>query len=270
MNHSPLRSPLPLLACLAASCVASDTEAPPLTGANLPLAPEAPATSPPEGPLFEAGSAARLMIVGDSISAGPGCYKGELLDELTREGYSDFQFVGEYSDDCGGRVRHSAVSCSTAGQYTQPRFTMPNCFVGESFPGMSTLMQTHQPDLVMLQLGVNDVWNLRPVEAILTDYAELLRQAREENPSVVILVAQIHQVRPNCDDEAVFERAQQLVDAVPAWAEGMSTAESPVLVADLWTNSDWHEADDCVHPDAVGAERMGHNWFEALSPLLPR
>ena len=60
----------------------------------------------------------RIMIVGDSISAGPGCYKKYLLQYLTDNHYSKFQFVGEYSDDCGGVVRHSAVSCSTAEQYT--------------------------------------------------------------------------------------------------------------------------------------------------------
>jgi hypothetical protein len=210
------------------------------------------------------------MIVGDSISAGPGCYKRALLSQLTQNGYTDFQFVGSYTDDCGGTVMHSAVSCSTAEQYTQESFTLPNCFAGQTFPGLATLVAMHDPDLIMLQLGVNDVWNLRPVDSILADYTELVRQARAHNPAIVMLVAQIHQVRPDCTNEAVFQRAQELVNAVPAWAQSQRTEQSPVLAADLWTNSDWNEAMDCVHPDAAGAERMGLNWFNALSPLLSR
>ena len=66
----------------------------------------------------------RIMIVGDSISAGPGCYKKYLLQNLTSNGYSKFEFVGQYDDDCGGGVKHSAVSCSTAEQYTQATFMM--------------------------------------------------------------------------------------------------------------------------------------------------
>jgi hypothetical protein len=232
---------------------------------------ELPSEGPPmiERPLFEAGSSPRIMIVGDSISAGPGCYKGALLNQLTQNGYTDFVFVGSYTDDCGGTVMHSAVSCTTAQQYTQESFMLPNCFAGQTFPGLAALMTTHEPDLVMLQLGVNDAWNLRAVDAILADYSELVRQARAQNPAIVVLVAQIHQIRPECTNVAVFNRAQELVNAVPVWARGESTEVSPVLAADLWTNSDWNQASDCVHPDMAGAERMGLNWYNALSPLLP-
>jgi uncharacterized ferritin-like protein (DUF455 family) len=60
------------------------------------------------------------------------------------------------------------------------------------------------------------------------------------------------------------------VEAVPAWAEGLSTEQSPVLVADLWTNSDWSTTEtlDCVHPNDVGAQRMGLNWYNALDDIL--
>ena len=213
----------------------------------------------------------KLMIVGDSISAGPGCYKKYLLKNLTDNRYTNLEFIGQYTDDCGGGVRHSAVSCSTAEQYTQAMFTMPNCSQGMSFPGMSTLMSTHKPDLVMLQLGVNDVWSSRSTEAILASYATLVQQARAQNANVVLVVAQINKIRPDCSaDDAVTKRAEALVTAVPAWAAKQSTAQSPVFVADLWTNSDWSktETNDCVHPNDAGAQRMGLNWYNALKGIL--
>jgi hypothetical protein len=213
----------------------------------------------------------RIMIVGDSISAGPGCYKKYLLKALTDNHYSSFEFVGEYTDDCGGGVRHSAVSCSTAEQFSQPMFTMPNCAQGQSFPGMSTLVVTHHPDLVMLQLGVNDVWNGRPVDEILGNYAKLIQQARAQNASVVLVVARIQKIRPDCSaDDAITQRAEALVTALPAWAQMQTQQLSPVFVADLWTDSDWSKAEtiDCVHPNDVGAQRMGMNWFKALKGIL--
>lgn len=215
----------------------------------------------------------RIMIVGDSISAGPGCYKRFLLANLQQNGYASFEFVGEYTDDCGGGVRHSAVSCSTAQQYTLASFSMPNCAVGMSFPGMSALTATHRPDLVMLQLGVNDVWGGRAVDAILADYGQLVAQARAANPNVVLAVAQIAKIRPDCSaDDSIERRAEMLVNAVPAWAASQSQPGSPVFVADLWTNSDWSQAEtlDCVHPNDAGAQRMGLNWFNALKDILPR
>jgi lysophospholipase L1-like esterase len=221
---------------------------------------------------FSAGvTKPKIMIVGDSISAGPGCYKKFLLQDLTDNHYSNFEFVGEYSDDCGSTVRHSAVSCSTAEQYTQAMFSMPNCQVGKSLPGMSTLVVTHNPDLVMLQLGVNDVWNSKPTADILANYAKLIAQARAQNPHVALAVARIQKISPACSaDDPVSKRAEELVNAVAAWAGTQSQPQSPVFVADLWTNSDWTKAEtiDCVHPNDVGAEKMGMNWFNTLKNIL--
>jgi hypothetical protein len=88
---------------------------------------------------------------------------------------------------------------------------------------------------------------------------------------VALVVAQIHKIRPDCgSDDSVQKRTEELIMAVPAWAERLSTAQSPVFVADLWTNSDWTMAEttDCVHPNDAGARKMGTNWFNALKDIL--
>jgi hypothetical protein len=100
-----------------------------------------------------------------------------------------------------------------------------------------------------------------------------LSQARAQNPRVVLVVAQIHKIRPDCNaaGDAVLARAEALVNAVPGWARGQDTAQSRVLVADLWTNSGPSQSiGDCVHPDQAGAQRMGRNWFNALRTILNR
>ncbi|HEU5076176.1 MAG TPA: GDSL-type esterase/lipase family protein, partial [Polyangiaceae bacterium] len=232
---------------------------------------DASATSTNGGSPFPQGvTRPRIMIVGDSISAGPGCYKKYLVEHLTENGITNYEFVGEYDDDCGGGVKHSAVSCTTSSQYAEATFTVPNCFGSDAFPGMSTLVQSHDPDLILLQLGVNDVWGgSAPIQPILDNYATLIAQARAHNPNIVVVVAQIHKiVTDNCQNTASTANAEALVMAVPAWAHGVSTLDSPVMVADLWTNSDAHEADDCVHPNDAGAQRMGLNWYNALADVL--
>jgi len=230
------------------------------------------AAGPSASPFPSSVTRPKIMIIGDSISAGPGCYKKYLLAELNANGYSSFDLVGAYSDDCGGGVRHSARSCSTAQQYTQVSFTLAagSCNPSGTFDGLAPLAATYQPDLLMIQLGVNDVWGGRNTDAILADYTTLVQQARAENPNIVIAVAQIQQIRPTSDanPDAVFGRAQQLIEAVPNWAQGQSLPESPIFVADLWTNSDSSQTLDGVHPDDAGAQRMGQNWFNALMGVL--
>lgn len=261
---------LAALSALAACRGEGQPSSPPQPAAPSTELEDRAAPEEPSGPLFAAGSRPRIMIVGDSIAAGPGCFKGALVEQLTENGYTELEFVGEYSDDCGAGVRHSATSCATAEQYAQAEFRMPNCRQDETFPGLQSLVATHNPDLILLQLGVNDVWNGRPVDAILATYTRLVEQARAHDPEVVLLVARIQKVQPDCDNAAVLARAEDLVEAVPGWAATVSTAASPVRVADLWTHSDWSRAEttDCVHPNEVGAQRMGRNWYEALSPLL--
>jgi lysophospholipase L1-like esterase len=185
------------------------------------------------------------------------------------DGLTSYEFVGEYTDDCGGGVRHSAVSCTTSANYTQASFTVPNRNA-MTYPGLAPLVEEHNPDLILLQLGVNDVWGgSAPIQPILDNYRTLIDQARAHNPNVVVMVAQIHKIiTDNCSNMASTANAEQLVTAIPAWAAGVSTGQSPVLVADLWTNSDAHEAEDCVHPNDAGAQRMGSNWYDALKQIL--
>lgn len=217
-------------------------------------------------------STVKIMIVGDSISAGPGCYKKYLDEHLQNANVRDYEFVGRFDDDCGGGIKHSAVSCSTAYNFTQYSFVLPNCFGNQTFPGMTTLMRDHKPDLLMIQLGVNDVWGGNtPVQSVLNNYKTLLDQARAQNPNVVIALAQIHKIiTDSCANQASYSNAQNLINALPAWAENQTTEDSPIFVADLWSNSDPYDANDCVHPDDVGARKMAQNWFVALENILSK
>jgi lysophospholipase L1-like esterase len=134
------------------------------------------------------------------------------------------------------------------------------------------MTEKFRPDLILMQLGVNDVWGGgQNIETILRNYETLIEQARAHNPNVVIAVAQIHKIKTvgGCSEPKTPDpTAQALVDAVPAWAQKVNNATSPVLVADLWTNSLVTESDDCVHPNEAGAERMAANWYDALEPIL--
>lgn len=236
-------------------------------------------TSESSGSAFPDGvTKPKLMIVGDSISAGPGCYKKFLDEKLKGDGITSYEFVGKYSDDCGGGIMHSAVSCSTTSDYVKGTFVLGNTSCSrDTFDGMAKLMAAYEPDLVMLQLGVNDVWDAgAQIQPVLVNYAALVEQARTQNPNVVIVVAQIQKINTQqagmpCMAADFSPKAKELVDAIPAWVASVNTGASPVFVADLWTNSLVSETKDCVHPtDDTGATRMADNWFAALQPLLKR
>ena len=65
---------------------------------------------------------------------------------------------------------------------------------------------------------------------ILKNYTTLVTEARSRNSRLVIVVAQIHKIAPGattCNDTTVYNRAQALITAVPAWA----TTGRPMLFA---------------------------------------
>jgi lysophospholipase L1-like esterase len=87
----------------------------------------------------------------------------------------------------------------------------------------------------------------------------------------VLVVAQIPKMNPSCSaDGALTKVGIALDNAVPDWATAQTQPNSPVFVADLWTNSDCTMAEtlDCVHPNDTGAQKMGKNWFNALKGIL--
>lgn len=229
------------------------------------------------GSVFPAGVLKpKLMIVGDSISAGPGCYKKFLDEKLRDNGITNYEFVGKYTDDCGGGIKHSAVSCSTTSDYIKDTFVLSNTSCSrDTFDGMTKLVAAFSPDLIMLQLGVNDVWNANSqIQPVLDNYGMLIEQARAHNPNIVVMVAQIHKINTQqasspCGATDFSAQAKQLVDAVPGWVATVTSANSPVLVADLWSNSMVAETNDCVHPsDDAGSRRMADNWYAALETVL--
>jgi lysophospholipase L1-like esterase len=122
----------------------------------------------------------------------------------------------------------------------------------------------------MLKLGVNDVWGGKSVADILANYTKLVQQARAQNPSIVLVVAQIAKMNPSCSTDGALTKVGIALDnAVPDWATVETQPNSPVFVADLWTNSDCTMAEtlDCVHPNEAGAQKMGKNWFNALKGI---
>ena len=218
----------------------------------------------------------KLMIVGDSISAGPGCYKA-LLDEKLKadENVIAYEFVGKYNDDCGGGIKHSAVSCSTTSDYVKDTFVLANASCTQTpFDGMTKLVEEFSPDLIMFQLGVNDVWDANAqIQPVLDNYTTLVEQARAHNPNIVIVIAQVQKINTQqsatpCTASDFSPKAKELIDAVPAWAQAANTDASPVFVADLWTNSVVTNTKDCVHPNDAGDAAMAQNWYDALKNIL--
>jgi cellulase/cellobiase CelA1 len=119
-----------------------------------------------------------------------------------------------------------------------------------------------------MHFGTNDVWSARPVDVILAAYSKLVDQMRASDPTMRVLVAQIIPMAASACAECP-QRVTALNAAIPGWAAGRSTAQSPIVVVDQWTGFNTAtDTGDGVHPNDAGNVKISDRWFPALSAAI--
>ncbi|MCR6483646.1 cellulase family glycosylhydrolase [Amycolatopsis sp. OK19-0408] len=209
-----------------------------------------------------AGAAAptRIMALGDSITGSPGCWRALLWKHLQDTGHTDIDFVGTLpAQGCG--FTYDGENEGHGG------FLATGIARDNQLPGW---LSATRPDIVLMHLGTNDVWNGIPAATILDAYTTLLGQLRASNPATKLIVARIIPMNPaNC--AACAQRVVELDNAIPGWAQAHSTAASPITVVDQWTGFDTAvDTTDGVHPNSTtGIQKIEARWYPALVAALP-
>ncbi|OAA57085.1 Esterase, SGNH hydrolase-type, subgroup [Niveomyces insectorum RCEF 264] len=206
-------------------------------------------------PAAAASAPVRIMPLGDSITGSPGCWRALLWRKLQEHNITNTKFVGTLpAQGCG--FTYDGANEGHGG------FLASGIVSKKQLPGW--LDQTH-PDIVMMHLGTNDVWNNASPEGITGSFSALVDQMRASNPHMKILVAQILPMKPsNCAD--CPQRVIALNKAIAAWAPTVNTtAGSPLTVVDCWTGfDDATDTLDGVHPNSAGNEKMANSWYGPL------
>jgi lysophospholipase L1-like esterase len=200
----------------------------------------------------------RIMPLGDSITGSPGCWRAILWNRLQSNGFTNIDFVGtQPPQGCG--VPYDGDNEGHGG-------ALASGIVSQNqLPGWLTATN---PNIVLMHLGTNDVWNGQSPTQVLASYTTLVGQMRADNPNMKIIVAQIIPMNPaGCTTCA--QGVVNLDAAIPAWATGLSTAQSPITVVDQWTGfDDATDTVDGVHPNDSGNQKMSDRWYPTLAAAL--
>ncbi|MFK0031154.1 MULTISPECIES: SGNH/GDSL hydrolase family protein [Streptomyces] len=250
----------PLRAVMAGPALALALVLTPPAGAAASAAPAdaASASSPAPGGGETAAAATRIMPLGDSITGSPGCWRSVLWNRLQDTGYTSVDFVGTLGPQGCGQPYDGENEGHGGALVTRVAD-------GNQLPGW---LSATRPDIVMMHFGTNDVWSNIAPDRILAAYTELVRQMRESNPGMKVLVAQIIPMNPSSCPECA-QRVRDLNDRIPQWASGISSPESPVVAVDQWTGFDTGaDTYDGVHPSSSGDNKIASRWYPALTELL--
>jgi len=213
----------------------------------------------PAPPGIAASAPVKIMPLGDSITGSPGCWRALLWNMLQNTGYTNIHFVGTLPPQgCG--IPYDGNNEGHGG-------ILATGIVSQNLlPGW---LAATSPDIVMMHLGTNDVWNGSFTTAqILAAYTTLVQQMRANNPAMKILVAQIIPMNPSgCSYCA--QGVVNLDAAIPAWATSLTTAQSPIVVVNQWTGfNDATDTIDGVHPNDSGNQKIASKWYPALTQFL--
>jgi GDSL-like Lipase/Acylhydrolase family len=229
-------------------------------------------------PPAAADAAARIMVVGDSISQG-------MEGDFTWR-YRLAAHLGTTADFVGPWTGTNALPAAYPVGW--PDVPMPPVRNGGYRPGITFDSQhmsqwgwqmhqakdaiagqvsTYTPDYLLIELGFNDLaWGVNGPDGVLNDLRTLVANARSARPSVKILVANVMHRTPVATAPTLPTLITTYNGGLPATVNAMSTAGSPVSVVDLDTPHDENRDNyDGLHPNIRGEHVIAKAFADRLA-----
>ncbi|MGH2565850.1 MAG: SGNH/GDSL hydrolase family protein, partial [Ginsengibacter sp.] len=143
---------------------------------------------------------------------------------------------------------------------------------------LKTWLQIYTPDIVLMELGTNDVFQCRKVKDMIKDLSTIIELLRKKNNNVKIFVAQIPPLGPQwsekklCNNDTAYAQViMELNKAIASFTNKDSTPQSPVIAVDQFTGIDPKtDMFDDIHPNEKGEKIMAERWFEKIKPFLEK
>ena len=228
----------------------------------------------------EKESKIKVMCFGDSITDGfwlPGGYRNTLCSLLTGQGRApEVDFVGPNWGGSGYDPQHAGYSGFSINDIAQADSISGQRTGISGFAG--SLMDTYQPDVVMLQIGTNDILSLYDLEHLgerLKPLAECITEKLPENGVLYLATLPVMDATNTLyiseyyfDTEKMDAAVELCNTQIRAVAKEMQDAGEPVALAEvgkLLTKADLY---DGVHPSEAGYQKMGEFWYEKLEAYL--
>ena len=202
----------------------------------------------------------RIMPLGDSITFGvaePGAvggYRNRLYSLLSADDYN-VDFVGTFEDESNGGlpdVDHQGLR----GAWTTD-------IQGEIAGWLDAV---EDPDVVLLLIGTNDIWNNQPPSVVLGRLYDLIDDIVSRRPFARVIVSTL----PARIDNAALEAAQVTYNAgIPGVVADHVALGHQVSMVDMHpVLTPFDYSSDGVHPSTAGYNKMADAWFAAVSAVI--
>lgn len=221
-----------------------------------------------------------ILALGNSITNGTNrfnSYRRDLWQMLHHANYN-FDFIGSWNKHhMGGEVPNPDFDMDHDGHsgWTTHDILSPPGW--DSTRGnIHIWIQTYTPDIVLVELGTNDVFQCVPVKEAMNNISEIIDILRNKNPHVKIFLALIPPLgaqwadKKLCGNDTTYIKSIEIFNKnVSRLASEKNTDISKVITVDLFTGV--HPATDMyddIHPNDIGEKNMAESWYKAIKKYL--
>jgi lysophospholipase L1-like esterase len=215
----------------------------------------AAAVLPDAGPgrVTAAGTAFRIMPLGDSITMGIGSattssYRVDLQNRLRAAGMT-VDFVGSQ--------HHGSPATADLDHEGHSGWT-----IARLAARVDGLLRTYRPDAVLLQIGTNDMRSGAGSVGATDRLSRLIDRIRKAAPGADVFVAEITGTR-TADNAA----QQRRTDAYNAEVPRIVAAKGPRVHLVDQSTVRLLDIRDGMHPNDYGFAKMSWNWYQALGQV---
>jgi hypothetical protein len=198
----------------------------------------------------------KIMVLGSSNEEGT-CWRAFLQKKLKDNGITDFDFVGR---------NNAGPACTGVTTYDKDCEAHGGTVVENiSAAAWAETFKANPPDIILQHNGGADLLNGKPYMNVINAYTLSVVEARKVNPRVVYLAAQ-HTPQGSAND---VKNVITLNSAMVPWGAGITTADSPVVIVDLFTGIDQKtDMSDGTHLNEMGSQKVADRWLALLVPML--
>ncbi len=205
----------------------------------------------------------RIMPLGDSITHADSAHPGYRypLWKLLKEGGYDFDFVGTM------KMNHKGPNPQSFDTDHEGHWGWRADQILHGVPGygsLNTFLTSNTPDIVLMHLGSNDIFQGESVPQIIAELKEIITVLNSANSKVIILIAQILPT----SDQRINRRISQLNKAISDLPSEMDKISSRIIVVNQHAGfNPYQDTYDGVHPNSIGEGKMAKKWFKALQSV---
>ena len=214
------------------------------------------------------------MPLGDSLTSGHsaevgylgGGYRDPLYMHLNGVG-CNFVFVGNRTSGYtatltdAGQTHHEGHGGYTINQLSDNLFGNDGStdnYGGYWLSGISGVRAPIYPDIILLDIGTNDIFETQDAILLRNRLDDLLSTIYSYRPDVAVLVA-------NMVPRIGYESASQAYNAlIPDLVAGYDSQGLQCYFVDMHSALTTADLSDIVHPSTAGYQKMANTWFAAL------